>query len=143
MNIQLKQRIILVLIFVLYLPIIFSPEMTGNMILIGFNEFETLSNLRDIGYEDPVWIFSLCLILIGQTSLIYAIILKDKNKIRKYSILGTTLLLISLVILGTKNTIDFGNVWLITILTTIPFIGMSILLIYNEIIKHNTTANKR
>jgi membrane-bound ClpP family serine protease len=72
-------------------------------------------------YDDVYWITGLILILIGQFLIIYSIMFEH----RRLSLIGLIFLIVSLFIIGIENSISFGNVWIITILSIIPFFGLT------------------
>ena len=121
-----KRKVIQLGILVSYLIIIFIPEMPCNMIIIGFKEFESLSYLNTLKYEDPIWIVGLILILIGQVIWSISIIMNEFKRIRTFSTIGLIFLIGALILIGTKNTIDYGNTWWITILTILPFCSLTL-----------------
>jgi hypothetical protein len=104
----MKQKIILILIFVSSLIITFTPDMACNMIIIGLKEFDTFSNLKSLKYDNVI-------LLIG--------------------------LILALIIIGTKNTVDYGNVWIITVLTILPFLGLSVYFYFAYFKKGNPLKN--
>jgi hypothetical protein len=126
MSQHLKRRVIQFGILLSYLIIIFIPKMPCNMIIIGFNEFESLSNLNTLKYENIFWIAGLILILIGQIFWAISIIISEFKRIRTFSTIGLIFLIGALIVIGAKNTIDYGNTWLITILTSLPFCGLTL-----------------
>lgn len=130
---QLKSKLLLIFIFISYLVIVFTPRMPCNMIVIGFNEFDTLSNLNSVKYYDSFWIIGLVLILCGQISLIYSIIINEYRLIRIYSLIGLMFLIVALFVVGIKNTFDFGNIWWVTILTSSLFWSLTIYYLYKTL----------
>jgi hypothetical protein len=99
--------------------------MTCNMIIVGLKEYETISNLTSVIYENTFLFISLILILSGQISLIYTIV--KKINWNKLNIIhnGILSLILALIIIGGRNTYEYGNVCIITILTITPFLGFS------------------
>lgn len=117
----MKQKIILILIFVSSLIITFTPDMACNMIIIGLKEFDAFSNLKSWKYDNVILLIGLILMLLGQILLIYSIFRKIPNLIH----FGLFSMILALIIIGVKNTVDYGNVWFITFLTILPFLGLT------------------
>jgi hypothetical protein len=130
-------KLILVLIISTYLIITFAPDMPDNMIIIGVNEFLGISNISQLKYSSFSDNTSLVLIICGQIALLSSIVTRDKKQIGLFSILGIILLILALILTGIANTTAYGNNWWLTILTSLPFCGLTFFYLYN------TNANKR
>jgi hypothetical protein len=137
----MKQKIILILIFVSSLIITFTPDMACNMIIIGLKEFDTFSNLKSLKYDNVILLIGLILMLFGQVSLIYSIIRKTYGKTPNLIHFGLLCMILALIIIGTKNTVDYGNVWIITVLTILPFLGLSVYFYFAYFKKGNPLKN--
>lgn len=138
---QGKRKLLLIFIFISYLVIVFTPQMPCNMIVIGFKEFDTLSNLNSLKFYDSSWIIGLILILCGQISLIYSIIISEYRLIRIFSLIGLMFLIVALFVVGIKNTFDYGNIWWVTILTSSSFWILTICYLYKTL-KNKTLPPK-
>ena len=121
----MKQKIILILIFVSSLIITFTPDMACNMIIIGLKEFDAFTNLKSLKYENVILLIGLILMILGQISLIYSIVRTTFEKTLSLIHFGLLSMILALIIIGAKNTLDYGNVWIITVLTILPFFGLS------------------
>lgn len=130
-------KLILVLIISTYLIITFAPDMPDNMIIIGVNEYLGISNINQLKYSSFSDNTSLVLIICGQIALLFSIVTRDKKQIASFSILGIILLILALILTGITNTTAYGNNWWLTILTSLPFCGLTFFYLYKSlIIKH-------
>lgn len=112
--------------------------MPCNMIIIGYNEFKTVLNLDSLKYENEFWIVGLIFIISGQVSLIYSITLNNKKRISKFSLIGIIILMLALFVLGIGNSIYYGNEWIITLITSTPFLGLTTYYFYKSFKNENT-----
>ena len=130
-------KLILVLIISTYLIITFAPDMPCNMISIGVKEYSEISNMIQLKYSSFSDNTSLALIICGQIAMLFSIVTRDKRQIGLFSFSGIILLILALILIGITNTIAYGNNWWLTILTSLPFCGLTFFYLHKSLrIKH-------
>jgi uncharacterized membrane protein HdeD (DUF308 family) len=114
------------------LIITFTPQIPGNAIIVGHKLFEFITNLDLLKYENVSRKIGMFLIVAGQILIIYSIIIKDQQKIFKFSLMGIITLAVALLIIGINNVNSYGNVFLVTAITILPFLCLTLFYLYLE-----------
>lgn len=139
MKIKIKIRF---LILVSYLIITFIHQLPRSTVIIGLHEFVLFFDINYLLNSDSIYFIGLMLLLYGQIFLIYSLIIKDTKKIKVFALIGLSFLIIALFVFWIKYTNDFGNDWMITLLTSLPFWGFVTYYIYKTYFRKKTHHRK-